>query len=194
MKSLEIIPFESPSKLELYRNLFVEDPFPLMGKIIKSIFEEENKNEPFEFFTWLVNPEEMLRSLRFEIINGWLEGKGCDSSMATLFCDIIQTTYFAQYNLIKLSPYLHYAIKTLCAKNIKALLKITAIAFMKEFVHKFWDSSIQVGKSQLIEFNFLNFKKIGDFNPNQMLIQLNNYMEISNPLIHSLKIYFIRDL
>ncbi|PKK68874.1 hypothetical protein RhiirC2_867041 [Rhizophagus irregularis] len=168
MKSLEIIPFESPSKLELYRNLFVEDPFPLMGKIIKSIFEEENKNEPFEFFTWLVNPEEMLRSLRFEIINGWLEGKGCDSSMATLFCDIIQTTYFAQYNLIKLSPYLHYAIKTLCAKNIKALLKITAIAFMKEFVHKFWDSSIQVGKSQLIEFNFLNFKKIGDFNPNQM--------------------------
>ncbi|GES78826.1 hypothetical protein GLOIN_2v1764819 [Rhizophagus clarus] len=194
MKSLEIIPFESPTKLELYRNLFLEDPFPLMGKVIKSIFEEENKNEPFEFFTWLVSPGEMLRSLRFEIINELLEDRGCDSLMAALFCDIIQTTYFSRYDLIKLSPYLRYAIEALYAQNARALQKITAIAFMKEFVHKLWDSTIQVSIFHSIEFNFRNFMETEDFDPNQMLNQLNYYMEVSNPLIHSLKIYFIRDL
>jgi hypothetical protein len=194
MKSLEIIPFESASKLELYRNLFSEDPFPFMGKVIKSIFEEEKKNEPFEFFTWLVKPEEISRSLRFEIINEWLEDKGCDSLVAALFCDIIQTTYFARYNLIKLSPYLRCAIEALYAQNTKALQKITAIALMKEFVHKFWNATIQVSIFNSIEFNFLNFMETEDFDSNQVLNQLNYYMEISNPLIHSLKIYFIRDL
>jgi hypothetical protein len=194
MKSLEIIPFESASKLELYRNLFSEDPFPLMGKVIESIFEEEKKNEPFEFFTWLIKLEDVLSPLRFEIINGWLEGKGCDSSMAALFCDIIQTTYFARYDLMKLSLYLRYAIEALYAQNTKALQKITAIAFMKEFVHKFWNATIQVSIFQSIEFKFLNFMETEDFDPNQLLNQLNNYMELSNPLIHSLKIYFIRDL
>ncbi|CAB4416885.1 unnamed protein product [Rhizophagus irregularis] len=191
MKSLEIIPFESPSRLELYRNLFLEDPFPLMGKIIKSIFEEENKNEPFNFFTWLVNPEEMLR---FEIINECLENGNYDSLMAALFCDIIQTTYFAQYDLIKLSPYFRYAIEALYARNTRGLQKITAIAFMKEFVRRFWDETIQVTIFQSIEFNSLNLMETDDFDPNQMLNDLNYFMEQSYPLIHSLKIYFIRDL
>ncbi|RIA83302.1 hypothetical protein C1645_834051 [Glomus cerebriforme] len=192
MKSLEIIPFESPCKLELYRILFLEDPFPLMGKIIKGIFDEENENEPFKFFTWLDKPEEMLNSLRFEIINECLEHKGCDSSMAALICDIIQTTYFTKYDLIQLSPYFRYAVEALYTNNkTQALQKITAIAFLKEFVHKLWDSTIQDGILQSLEFYFM---EIGDFDSNQIMNQINYYMENFYPLIHSLKIYFIRDL
>ena len=105
-------------------------------------FEEENKKEPFEFITWLGNPEEMSHSIRFEIINDCLEYKGCDSSIAALFCDIIQTEYLSQYDLIRLSPYFRHAIEALYSNKTKALQKITAIALLKEFVHKFWDATI----------------------------------------------------
>ncbi|CAB4416537.1 unnamed protein product [Rhizophagus irregularis] len=63
-----------------------------------------------------------------------------------------------------------------------------------QFVRRFWDETIQVTIFQSIEFNSLNLMETDDFDPNQMLNDLNYFMEQSYPLIHSLKIYFIRDL
>ena len=135
----------------------------------------------------LDNPREMLNSPLFVIINTCLEGKGCYSSIAALFCDIIQKSYFAQYDLFELSPHFHYAIEALYANDVEGLRKITAIAFLKEFVHKFWDDLIQDGILQPIELNF-------DFFDLKFIDQINGVMDLPYESIHSLKIYFLRDL
>ncbi|CAI2173907.1 15094_t:CDS:2, partial [Funneliformis geosporum] len=108
MKSLEIIPLGSPSRLELYQTLFLENPFPLMGQIIKSIFENENKHEPFEFFVLLDNPRKMLDLPLFTIINTCVEVKGCHSSIAALFCStkalkFMEEPYLIQENTVSSS-------------------------------------------------------------------------------------------
>ena len=79
----------------------------------------------------------------------------------------------------------------LYSNNTKTLQKITAIAFLKEFVHKFWDATITNDRLQSITFNFM---EIGDFDLDQVMYQINHFMNLPYPLIHSLKIYFIRDL
>ena len=77
MKSLEIIPFESPCKSELYRNLFLEDPFPLMGKIIKGIFEEEREKEVDELYE-----EGLVEGLERSRIDELGNGEGMEVTQA----------------------------------------------------------------------------------------------------------------
>ncbi|CAI2175317.1 7490_t:CDS:2, partial [Funneliformis geosporum] len=186
MTSLEIIPFGSPSRLELYQTLFLENPFPLMGQIIKSVFENENKLEHFEFLTWLDNPSKILDSPLFTIINTCLNVKGYHSPIAALFCDVIQKTYFARYDLIELSPYFHCAIEALSNDNVEGLCKVTAIALLKEFVHKFWSTLIQDKILRPVELDYKGF--------DELINQINHDLSLSFSLVESLKFYFLRDL
>ncbi|CAI2170802.1 7188_t:CDS:10 [Funneliformis geosporum] len=190
IKCCEIFPYDSPLKLELYHTLFLEDPFHLRGQTIKSILEKENKNNSFESFMWLDHPRKMMNLPLFKIMNTCLEKNGCQSTIAALFCDIIQKAYFTRYNLIELSTYYHCAIEALCADNVAGLHLITAIAFLKEFVHEFWKFLIQdnILKPVELDFNGVDERII------ELINKINCDLNSDFRLVDSLKFYFLRDL
>ncbi|PKY59051.1 hypothetical protein RhiirA4_412310 [Rhizophagus irregularis] len=90
-----------------------------------------------------------------------------------------------------LEPFFRYALEALYIQGAPALQKITSIAFLKEFVRKFWDIFIQEDKNRPIAYNQI---EDGDFDSGELIYQINTYMNIAHPLVYSLKMYFLRDL
>ncbi|RIA93442.1 hypothetical protein C1645_819410, partial [Glomus cerebriforme] len=190
MRCLTLIPIGSDVRLSLYKRLFSNEPFPLMGVIIERIILKEEAEHEDIFFTIINNPKAALRqSARLNIINNCL--KDLDTNMATLCCDTIEQTFFMNEELVNLEPYFGHALEALYGQGTLALQKITAIAFLKEFVRRFWDSFIQEERNRPIAYN--NMEE-GDFDSGELINQINNYMNFAHPLIHSLKMYFLRDL
>ncbi|PKC65425.1 hypothetical protein RhiirA1_514579, partial [Rhizophagus irregularis] len=190
MRCLALIPIKSDTLLSFYKKLFSNEPFPLMGAIIERIFIKEDVENEGIFFTILTDFEEAVRqSARLNLINKCLGD--LDTNMATLCCDTIEQTFFMNEKLENLAAFFGPALEILYKQGRPSLQKITSIALLKGFVRRFWDSFLQKNKNSPIVYN-----KVGEynFNSNELINQINNTMTLSYPLIHSLKIYFLRDL
>ncbi|CAB4488333.1 unnamed protein product [Rhizophagus irregularis] len=162
MRCLALIPIKSDTLLSFYKKLFSNEPFPLMGAITERIFIKEDVENEGIFFTILTDFEEAVRqSARLNLINKCLGD--LDTNMATL---------------------------SLYKQGRPPLQKIVSIAFLKEFVRRFWDSFLPKDKNNPLVFDRADEN---NFN-NEIINQINNILTFSHPLIHSLKIYFLRDL
>ncbi|PKY17154.1 hypothetical protein RhiirB3_521757 [Rhizophagus irregularis] len=190
MRCLGLIPIESEVRLSLYKKLFSNEPFSLMGAIIERIFLKEDTEQDDVFFTLITNPAEALRrSARLNIINKCLTN--LDTNMATLCCDVIEQAFFMNDELKNLEPFFGHALEALYVQGGPALQKITSIAFLKEFVRRFWDSFIQEDKNRPIAYTQM---EEDDFDSGEVIDQINTYMNFAHPLVYSLKMYFLRDL
>ncbi|KAF0550869.1 e3 ubiquitin-protein ligase [Gigaspora margarita] len=178
----------------LYNNIFLQkDPIPLMGSIITEIFwkEEDAINKPF--LRILQDPREILQaSSRLKVINSALKINNLDSSMATLCCDIIQKEFFVDMSISEMAQYFRHAVQTLLEKTFEPLKHISAIAFLKEFVCCMWNQTLQDNYTQPIPF--IGIMDISEFDGDVLIEEINNFMNEGNPLIHSLKVYFLREL
>ncbi|RIA99608.1 hypothetical protein C1645_849990 [Glomus cerebriforme] len=190
MRCLALIPIESDVRLSLYKKLFSNEPFPLMGAIIKRIFLKEDVENEDTFLTIIIDAKKALRqSARLNIINDCL--KELDTNMATLCCDVIEQIFFMNEELKNLAPFFGPALEALYRQGSPTLQKITSIALLKEFVRRFWNSFIQKDKNKPIAYNKM---EEDNFDSGALINQINNNMNIEHPLISSLKIYFLRDL
>ncbi|RHZ83844.1 hypothetical protein Glove_87g84 [Diversispora epigaea] len=190
-RCLDVISIESQVILHLYQNIFSREPFSLIGPIISRIFAKEDDENIF--FGIFENAHMILqRSPRMNVINTALKAKDLNSPMAALCCDIIQQNYFSVLDMDDMVEYFLSASNALLNAGIEPLQLISSIAFLKEFVGKLWDTTITDDFTQPIAID--KIMEIGNFNVQAVLDQINNVMAIENPLIYSLKIYFLRDL
>ncbi|CAG8523422.1 10645_t:CDS:10, partial [Racocetra fulgida] len=192
LRCLDIIPPESSVRLDLYRGLFSQIPFPLMGAIISKIFKTEEEENNNVFFRLIHEPTEILTiSQKLSVINSSLKITDLNSEIAALCCDIIQLEFFWEFKLNQLAPYFRKAASALYSSGVQPLQRIASIAFLKEFVRRLWDSMIPEGIDQAIKFPTVGFNP---FSGPALLEDINSSMSLTHPLIHSLKIYFLRDL
>ncbi|CAG8571195.1 9728_t:CDS:2 [Gigaspora rosea] len=193
MRCLDTIPLDSVVRQHIYNNIFSQkDPFPLMGSIIGKIFwkEEDAINEPF--LRILQDSKEILQaSPRLKVINSALKNNNLDSSMATLCCDIIQKELFVDMNIPEVARYFRHAVQTLLEKTFEPLKRISAIAFLKEFVYCMWYQTLQDDYTQPI--SFIGIMDVGEFDGDLLIEEINNFLSVDNPLIHSLKVYFLQE-
>ncbi|RIB04310.1 hypothetical protein C2G38_2222712 [Gigaspora rosea] len=186
LSSLDIIPIESDVRIQLYKQLFSGETMPLMSIIIKRIFEIEEEHYKEVFFKLIQNQTNVLQaSHRLYVIDKSITD--LTSDIATLCCDIIQHEYFHKADLATLAPYLQSTLKILCS-GVQPLRQIAAIAFLKEFVRMFWDVVFQ-DRDQSIKHQLMKIEI-----EQELLEDLINFMDMAQPLIHSLKIFFLRDL
>ncbi|CAG8442776.1 5133_t:CDS:2, partial [Scutellospora calospora] len=115
---------------------------------------------------------------------------GVDSSIMALCCDVLQTDFFAKWDIKDLMNNYRNAINVLCSTNIELLQLVLAVALLKEFVNCLWSSleSIQNTETEAMMFN----NKIE--NIEEVIDDINQAMERQSSLIRSLKLYFLRDL
>ncbi|PKY22033.1 hypothetical protein RhiirB3_435815 [Rhizophagus irregularis] len=178
---LEFIPLNSEVRLILYKNLFSRDPFEFIDIIIKKVFITEYQQNRRIFFKLIKNSNKVLKlSKRLSIINDNI--KNLDSDMAELCCEIIQSI-FNEFKLNELSPYFKYSIKSftdqdLSSQQMSVLQQLTSIAFLKEFISKYWKNYIQ-------KDNYLS---------KSLIEEINNCMNINHSLIQFLHSYFVPNL
>ncbi|RIA92696.1 hypothetical protein C1645_804473 [Glomus cerebriforme] len=185
MRCLALIPIKSDVRLRLYEKLFSKEPFPLMGAIIERIFLKEGIENEDIFFTMITDPEKALRqSARLNTINNCL--KDLDTNMATLCCDVIEQTFFIDEELENLAPFFEQAVEALYRKGRPILQKLSSIAFLKEFVRRFWDNFFQEDKMEGDDDN--------DDTSGELIDKIDNIMTFTHPLIHSFRIYFLSEL
>ncbi|CAG8448239.1 7322_t:CDS:10, partial [Acaulospora morrowiae] len=192
-KYLDIVPIESDTRLTLYEYLFSIEPFPHMSIIILRIFELEDKENKDIFFRLLDDAERTLQfSPRLNIIDRYLGENGLHTRMASLCCDVIQKTFFAKNDLPYSSNYFRHALNRI-TENRFPLSKLTAIAFLKEFVHQFWNyTNPNNNVTETIDINRVGG---GDLDLFTLIGTINDYMQRQDfPLVQSLKYYFLRDL
>ncbi|CAG8454752.1 3616_t:CDS:10 [Acaulospora morrowiae] len=192
-KCFNIVSLDSPARLELYRNIFSKDPLPTIStSIIGMIFGQEETINPGSFVAMIKNPKKALsQSSRLRVITDSLSNQSLDSPMPTLCCDILQKSFFSKLSLQELADIYQYSAEALNDAKEVMLQKICAIACLKEFAQKFWDHSIQEAVLQPIQFDEL---RIGDLDTTELITKVNDSMNLTFPLIHSFKIYFLRVL
>ncbi|CAG8461964.1 10472_t:CDS:10, partial [Acaulospora colombiana] len=189
---LDITPIESVIRQQIYERLFLDEPFPFASITVLRIFELEDAENRDIFFRLLEDTSVLQRSPRLSIIDKCLKEQGLNSKMASLCCDVIQKTFFAK-DLTTLWNYFGHAIDKI-TRNLDALLRLTSIAFLKEFVHQFWN---YINPNNIvnepIDINSVNNNHHDLFT---LITEINGCMVAAYeyPLIHSLKIYFLRDL
>ncbi|CAG8500146.1 9201_t:CDS:10 [Diversispora eburnea] len=188
-KCLDIIDINTINRGELYKDIFLNEPFPLMSIIILRIFELEDLENENIFFQLFNNAN---HTFLLRIINDCLGNQGLDSRMAALCCDVIQKRFFAKATLENLSNYLRRACENIYGNCRFPLLRLISIALLKEFVHKFWDYTIQ--DEDIFEPIDIDSMQTDDFDMFIIISQLSSCLEKSSPLVHSLLIYFLRDL
>ncbi|CAG8632718.1 32956_t:CDS:2, partial [Racocetra persica] len=164
IKCLDILPKTSNIRLDLYNKLFSKDPFPLMSIIIHKIFQQEDEKNKDIFFQLLKMPK-TVRTLSPRL--NVINNCLSNSGLGSLMA-------------------------TLCCDVLQK--SIFSNSFLKEFVRRFWeytnsDNSI----SDPIE---INNSQLGDIDISELTNRLNYDMEVNKqvPLIHSLRIYFLRAL
>ncbi|GBC14841.2 hypothetical protein GLOIN_2v1788049 [Rhizophagus irregularis DAOM 181602=DAOM 197198] len=177
-RSLKLISLESEIRLTLYKNIFSQYSFKLMNNgIIEKIFNNEIQQNEQIFFTLIKNPEEALQlSIRLKTINDNIND--INSNMAEFCCEIIQSI-FNRFEMNEMLPYFKNSIKSLMKQEYLPLQQITSIAFLKEFINKYWKNYFQENNS--ISKSLVN--------------EINDIMKISGHLfIQSIKSYFMLDL
>uniref|UniRef100_U9USF2 Uncharacterized protein n=1 Tax=Rhizophagus irregularis (strain DAOM 181602 / DAOM 197198 / MUCL 43194) TaxID=747089 RepID=U9USF2_RHIID len=151
MRCLALIPIKSDTLLSFYKKLFSNEPFPLMGAIIERIFIKEDVENEGIFFTILTDFEEAVRqSARLNLINKCLGD--LDTNMATLCCDTIEQSFFMNEKLENFAAFFGPALEALYKQGRPPLQKIVSIAFLKEFVRRFWDSFLPKDKNNPLRF------------------------------------------
>ncbi|RIB14050.1 hypothetical protein C2G38_2144250 [Gigaspora rosea] len=187
---LNILSLESPIRLILYEKIFTQEPLPSLSfPTIHHIFLTEYNENNRIFFNLINNPLEILeKSKRLLVIDDILNKKHPDSQISALCCDVIQTQFFSLQDFQELSKYFQKAIEVLVTANVKKLQRISAIALLKVFINNLWNfTSIQKSLKDPIEFEFGNEEKFS-------INDLNQCLELQNPLIHSLKYYLLKSL
>jgi hypothetical protein len=177
-RSLKLISLESKIRLILYKNIFSQYSFKLMNNgIIEKIFNNEIQQNEQIFFILIENPEVALQlAIRLKTINDNIND--INSNMAEFCCEIIQSI-FNKFELNELVPYFKNSIESLMKQENLPLQQITSIAFLKEFISKYWKNYFQ--KENLLSKSLIN--------------EINNILKISSHLfIQSMQTYFILDL
>ncbi|PKK71632.1 hypothetical protein RhiirC2_849031 [Rhizophagus irregularis] len=177
-RSLKLISLESEIHLTLYKNIFSQYSFKLMNNgIIEKIFNNEIQQNEQIFFTLIKNPEEALQlSIRLKTINDNIND--INSNMAEFCCEIIQSI-FNKFELNELVPYFKNSIESLMKQENLPLQQITSIAFLKEFINKYWKNYFQ-------ENNSLS---------KSLVNEINDIMKINGHLfIQSIQYYSMLDL
>ncbi|KAF0511337.1 e3 ubiquitin-protein ligase [Gigaspora margarita] len=187
---LNTLSLESSIRLILYEKIFTQEPlpslsFPTIHQIFLTEFNKHNKI----FFNLINNPLEILeKSERLLVIEDILSKKHPDSQISALCCDVIQTKFFLLQDFQELSKYFQKSTKVLVTVNAKKLQRISAIALLKVFINNLWNfTSIQKSLKDPIKFEFGNEEEFS-------INDLNQCLELQNPLIHSLKYYLLKSL
>ncbi|CAG8460377.1 17990_t:CDS:10, partial [Racocetra fulgida] len=199
-RCISILPLESPIRLHLYKKIFSQEPLPLTFPTIHRIFLTE-LHEQDDLFIGLINdPHEALEgSERLQVIEEVLNEKHFDSAISALCCDVIQTQFFDAYGIKRLSKHFMKATEILITTDVKYLQRICAIAFLKTFVNKLWNSaSMENSLTNPIEFDF----DVDDdddeepiyYNQEFNINDLNQRLELTQPLIHSFVLYLLKSL
>ncbi|RGB33408.1 hypothetical protein C1646_816080 [Rhizophagus diaphanus] len=174
-RSLNLISLESEIRLTLYKHIFSQYSFKLMNNgIIEKIFTTEIQQNKQIFFMLIKNSEKALQlSIRLKIINDNI--KDINSNMAESCCDIIQSI-FNQYELNELLLYFKNSIELFTKQEDLLLQQITSIAFLKEFINKYWKNYFQKDNSL----------------SKSLIKEINNIMKISSNLfMQSIQSYFM---
>ncbi|GBC04618.1 hypothetical protein RclHR1_05780009 [Rhizophagus clarus] len=176
-KNLKLIPLESDTRLILYKNIFSKCTFKLMSGIIRKIFITELQQNKQIFFTFIKNPEEALQlSIRLKTINDSF--KNIDSYKIELCSEIIQTI-FNEFELNELLFYFKYSIESIITQQEDlSLQQITSIAFLKEFISKFWN----------------NYFQKNDSLSKSIIQKINEVIKINHASIKFLQSYFVLNL
>ncbi|CAG8730685.1 10437_t:CDS:2, partial [Racocetra fulgida] len=184
---LGVLQHDSPVRLHLYMKIFSQDPLPLTFVTIYNIFYIESFENDDLFFNLINKPLEVLEnSEQLQAIEDVLS-KQIDSSMEALCCDVIQTKFFVICEFNQLAKYYLKATEILITNDVKALQLISAIALLKTFANKLWNSAVKsISLTDQIEFKFEADKFNIDY--------LNNRLVLDQPLIHSFKVYLLKSL
>ncbi|CAG8827013.1 9270_t:CDS:2 [Gigaspora margarita] len=107
-----------------------------------------------------------------------------------LYCDVLQNDFFAKWDIKDLINKYRNTINVLCSQNFEPLQLVIAVALLKELVNYLWSSleSFQNMETKPVMFN----NKIEGID--KAIEDINLAMKHPSPLIHSLKLYFLRDL
>ncbi|CAG8479091.1 963_t:CDS:10 [Gigaspora margarita] len=180
IKCLDVLPLTSNIRLDLYNNLFSKELFPLMSIIIYKIFQQEDEENRDIFFQLLKMPKRVRTiSPRLNAINKCLSNHGLGSFMATLCCDVLQKSFFSNCTLEYSAEYFQDAIGALLRPEtgLSTLHRITSIAFLKEFVHRFWEyTNSDNNVSNAIE---INNSQLEDTDISELTGRLNDNMEVN---------------
>ncbi|RIB31020.1 hypothetical protein C2G38_2257165 [Gigaspora rosea] len=191
-------------KLRVYNDLSKSLPFMKLLKIRK--FESELGNDDmfseqfieivFEKLDELEQTEQNL-STRRSFVYRCLGVLQPDSPvrlhpyMKIFSQDPLPLTFVTIYNIFyiesfeKLAQYYLKATEILITNDVKALQLISAIALLKTFANKLWNSTVKsISLTDPIEFKFEADKFSID--------HLNNQLTLDQPLIHSFKVYLLK--
>ncbi|CAB4494066.1 unnamed protein product [Rhizophagus irregularis] len=174
-RSLNLISLESEIRLTLYKHIFSQYSFKLMNNgIIEKIFTTEIQQNKQIFFILIKNSKKALQfSIRLKTINDNIND--INSNMAWSCCEIIQSI-FNQFELSELLPYFKNSIESFTNQEDLLLQQITSIAFLKEFINKYWKNYFQKDNSL----------------SKSLIKEINNVMKISvNLFMHSIRSYFM---
>ncbi|CAG8448567.1 1498_t:CDS:10 [Acaulospora colombiana] len=189
LRCLELIPVESKVRLNLYKNLFTHEPLPLMRVIVFRIFKTEETKNKNTFIKLITQPVDTLGlSPRLSIINKSLKITELDSPMAAICCDTIQQEFFSGASFNQMAPFYRHAAAALVDAQVQPLQRIASVAFLKEFTRLLWNLVIQDSLDGSVNFSVV------ESGGNQLFFDINSSISSPHPLIHSLKIYFLRDL
>ncbi|KAF0536665.1 e3 ubiquitin-protein ligase [Gigaspora margarita] len=201
-RCLDITTLTFPIRQLFYKLLFVYEPFTFASPIIWRIFLSEYdkyKKERHQnvFFDLFIIPQIVLSLPDLKVINDLLKGDELDSPIVALSCDIIQKSFFAQYELTELHHNFSNAVNSLCTTIVEPLQYISAIAFLKEYVRAFCDVNKITLREYIRTFHDTNrtaseVKMSNDMN--KIIHDINNVMKLKSSRIHSVKIYFLKYL
>ncbi|KAF0525877.1 e3 ubiquitin-protein ligase [Gigaspora margarita] len=184
-RCLGVLRRDSPVRLHFYMKIFSQDPLPLTFVTIYNIFYIESFEKDDIFLNLIDVPLEVLKdSKQLQTIENELS-KHTDSSMEALCCDVIQTKFFMTCEFNRLAQYYLKATEILITNDVKALQLISAIALLKTFANKLWNSTV-ISLTDPIEFKF----EADEFS----IDYLKNRLTLDQPLIHSFKVYLLKSL
>ena len=191
LRFLNMIDTDSEVQLFLYDKIFQPaEPLRFTAAVILHILSAEDI-ENSDIFPLLVHSpkDAFAKSRRLEAINRRLTTHDPNAQMITLCCDIIQQNFFNELDFHELSRLFHDASQVIRGTMSEPLQRICSVALLKQFVQKFWEfAGLDKPTVQQIEFGFMTVDT-------QMLMDdLNNLMELNHAQIHSLKVYFLKNL
>ncbi|CAG8591819.1 8167_t:CDS:2, partial [Paraglomus occultum] len=192
LRFLNVIENGSEVQLFLYDKIFQPaEPLPFTTAVILHILSAEVMESDNIFLLLVQSPTDAFaKSRRLEAINSRLKMHDPNSQMITLCCDIIQQNFFNEVDFQVLSRLFHTASQAIRGTMPEPLQRLCSVALLKQFVQEFWESA-GLDKPTVQQIG-LNFMLTDD--TKTLMDDLNNTMELNHPQIHSLKVYFLKNL
>ncbi|CAG8559894.1 4500_t:CDS:2, partial [Paraglomus occultum] len=179
LRFLNMIENDSKVQLFLYDKIFQPaEPLRFTAAVILHIISAEDiKNDNILLLLVRSPTDAFAKSRRLEAINRQLKMHDPNSQCRNS-------------NLQELSGLFRDASQAIRGTMSEPLQRICSIALLKQFVQEFWESAgLDKPTVQQSELNFMLTDDI------QTLIdELNSAMEFNHPQIHSLKVYFLKNL